>query len=367
MANLRILHTTSSMSLDMGGPARSIRGLCNESLKLGHTVGLHISEEKSLTDVTDLIKSGVEVLTGDLAKLAREWKSSDIVHDHGIWLPSNHRSSQFCITNGLCRIVSPRGMLEPWAMRHKRWKKWIAWNIYQRRDLTLASALHATAESEANQFRKLGLSNPIKIVPNGVEIPSIPQDMPNKEKTESVRTALFLSRIHPKKGLPILAQSWAATKPVGWRMRVIGPDEGGHKSEVKALTEELGISDQWQFEDALEGCEKWAALASADIFILPTYSENFGISIAEALISGLPVITTTGTPWSRLTTEGCGWWVNPNKESLSSILAQALTLDSNILVTMGEKGRNWMKREFLWDSIGSKMEAFYLDSISSRI
>ncbi|MDB4544339.1 glycosyltransferase, partial [Akkermansiaceae bacterium] len=145
--------------------------------------------------------------------------------------------------------------------------------------------------------------------------------------------------------------------PKGWRMRVIGPDEGGHTEEIKRAVEQAWLADQWSFEGSLEGAEKLTALGSAELFALPTYSENFGIVVAEALAAGTPVITTTCTPWQGLLEHNCGWWVDPTCEALAGALESALACEDRS--QMGQRGAVWVKNEFAWDEIGLRIVAAY--------
>ena len=286
----------------------------------------------------------------------------DVIHDHGVWLPINHRIAIVAQERRIPRIVSPRGMLEPWSLNHKKWKKKLAWWLYQHADLNTAAALHATAESEARQFECLGLSQPIHVIPNGVDIPSpSSSNQPSTSSPSSLKTALFLSRIHPKKGLPLLVEAWAKAQPKGWRMRIVGPDEAGHRREIEDMVAKAGLTEVWTFEGALDDKDKWECYRNADLFILPTHSENFGIAVAEALASGVPVITTTGTPWQGLTDTKSGWWIAPTASALADALQDACTLETSDLREMGNCGREWMLRDFTWKSVASRMTCAYND------
>ena len=302
---------------------------------------------------------GVAFKVADFEGMTERLGEFDLLHDHGLWLPCNHRIANAARALELPRIVSPRGMLEPWALNHKKWKKKIAWQLYQKKDLETAACLHATAESEAEQLRELGLRAPIAVIPNGVD--EMDHDAQFKiQSNNGPYTALFLSRIHPKKGLPLLIEAWAKVKPTGWRMRVVGPEEAGHLSELKELVVKAGLEESWQFEGPLDGESKWQAYSEADLFILPTYSENFGIVVAEALAAGVPVITTQGTPWIQLQTKGCGWWVSADSSSIANALGEAVTLPRKELREMGARGRSLVKRDYSWDRIGEQMRDCYL-------
>ena len=130
------------------------------------------------------------------------------------------------------------------------------------------------------------------------------------------KRALFLSRVHPKKGLLMLAQAWGELRPERWEMMIVGPDVGGHRAQVESMVDQLGIRNDWTFHDSLYGEQKEQAFLGSDLFVLPTFSENFGIAVAEALAYGLPVVTTRGAPWSGLQDRRCGWWVEPTLDGV---------------------------------------------------
>ena len=151
---------------------------------------------------------------------------------------------------------------------------------------------------------------------------------------------------------------WNRLRPEGWRMRVIGPDENGHRAKVEAMVRKAGLEKDWSFEGSLEGNAKWQAMAEADLFVLPSFGENFGIVVAEALGAGLPVVTTTATPWQGLITNDCGWWVDPSVDSLEAGFYGALTRIAEF-PQMGQRGKAWVQRDFGWEPIAEQMIASY--------
>jgi glycosyltransferase involved in cell wall biosynthesis len=350
---MRVLHTIDSLRLQTGGPARTVPALVSALAENGLEVDLWARE------LPEFFTTAAKVVlhTGSLERLlAVGGRRPDIVHDHGIWLRSNHDVCRLAAHYGIPRVVSPRGMLEPWALDHRRWKKKLAWWLYQRADLQRAAALHATAEAEAAQFRCLGLRSPITVIPNGIDVPNL-QRSPSSE--EGCRTALFLSRVHPKKGLPLLVEAWARVRPAGWRMKVVGPDENHHVAAVKTLVQQAGIADAWEFTAEVNDREKWASYKEADLFILPSHSENFGMVVAEALAAGVPVITTTGCPWAGVLQHGCGWWVEPAAVGLATALQDACSRAPDELLLMGQRGRRWMESDFGWNKVAQRMTALY--------
>ena len=319
-----------------------------------------------------------------------------VLHDNGVWLPTNHTAAQVARQAGIPFMVSPRGMLTAWSFRYKGFKKRLAWWLYQQRDLRTATVLHATSRAEADDLRQLGLPQPIAIVPNGVELPPLVSGAPpsaaawvvgrskagedagapvhglgpnipdflscqpaSLSRSRPIRTALFLSRIHPKKGLLDLVEAWAAVRPTGWRVGIAGGDELNHRAEVEAAIRERNVSDAFEFVGELRGDDKWRAYRAADLFILPTKSENFGIVIAEALACGVPVITTRGTPWEELVTERCGWWTEIGAEPLVRALREAVALSDEERQAMGQRGRQLVEERYTWPAAAGKMLAVY--------
>jgi glycosyltransferase involved in cell wall biosynthesis len=165
--------------------------------------------------------------------------------------------------------------------------------------------------------------------------------------------------VHPKKGLPLLVEAWAKVRPAGWRMKVVGPDEGQHAALVKTLVQQAGLAEAWEFTGEINDRDKWAVYQEADLFILPSHSENFGMVVAEALAAGVPVITTHGCPWAGIPQRGCGWWVEPAVEELATALQDACTRAPDEMLLMGQRGRRWMESEFGWNKIAQRMTALY--------
>jgi glycosyltransferase involved in cell wall biosynthesis len=307
--------------------------------------------------------SSVRRLVGTEAEALNAFQNIDVLHDNGIWLPHHHRLAVLAAKRGIPRVVSTRGMLEPWCLNHKRVKKSVAWWLYQRRDLQEAGCHHTTCEAEAGNVQSLRLGVPVVAVPNGIDVPNDWSVCNGSEGKKPVRngqkTALFLGRLHPKKGLPMLIAAWARVRPQGWRLLIAGPDEGGHQKQVENAAATAGLATIVSFTGPLAGPTKTSTLFDADLFILPTLSENFGIVVAEALAHGLPVLTTRTAPWSILEERGCGWWVDATLDGLETGLRRATNLDAATLRAMGATGRAVVKAQFEWKSVAELMLSTY--------
>lgn len=282
-----------------------------------------------------------------------------LIHDNGLWLPVNHWAASAARRYRIPLIIQPHGMLEPWAIQHKGSKKRLALALYQRRDLATARVLVATAEQEYVNLRGLGLCQPIAIIPNGVPLPDADAVLARPPRPAGTpRTVLFLSRVQGKKGLLNLIDAWAQVRPAGWRLQIAGPEEDGHLAEVLARARQAGVSEAVEYAGVVDGAAKTALYHGADLFVLPTFSENFGVVVAEALAHGLPVITTHGAPWADLPAFGCGWWIPIGVEPLAGALREALALSDAERAAMGERGLSYVRR-YDWAAIAGDMAAVY--------
>jgi glycosyltransferase involved in cell wall biosynthesis len=247
--------------------------------------------------------------------------------------------------------------LTPWAFHYKWWKKWPAWWLYQRHDLSKAEMIHVTAESEIVDVRRLGFTNEVVIAPLGVHIVT----PPGMFKTRNVRTITYIGRIAPIKGLPNLFRAFSEAKITsGWRIVIVGPDQEGHTTELKNLTKELGLCSLVDFAGPRYDADLSQIFDSTDIFVLPSYSENFGSVVIEAMAHGLPVITTKGTPWKELEENKCGWWVDVGVKPLARALRDATSLSSAQLREMGNRGRDLVSRRYSWERVSGIIEDVYV-------
>ena len=272
----------------------------------------------------------------------------DLIHLHGVWLPLFGAGAFVSHKRKIPFVISPHGCFEPWALSQKRTKKLIALNSYQGFINRAASMFFATATQEVESLRRIGVFQPIAIIPVGVDV----GEPPKRTLHEGKRSILFLSRIHPVKGLLDLVEAWAQVRCPNWRIVIAGPDEGGHKSEIEKLIRCHGLESDFVFLGLVDGENKQACFTNADLFVLPSYSENFGISVVEALATELPVITTTGTPWRDLEIYRCGWWVKPGVAGISAALQSAMRTPPAELECMGQRGRQLIMDKYTLSKIG---------------
>jgi glycosyltransferase involved in cell wall biosynthesis len=360
---MKVLLTGTSLLPVYGGPAFSVSRLATALAQAGIDVGLWAADQSA--EITPLLNGlSVRCLIGTEREAFEKFGKVDVIHDNGIWLPHNHRLARLADARGVVRIVSPRGMLEPWAIEHRKWKKRIAWQLYQARDLKRADCHHATAESEARSVRCLELGVPVCVIPNGIDVPERDPHERGVKSNRRERVALFLGRVHPKKGLTMLVEAWARVRPRDWLLQIVGPDEEGHRSQLEKLVSHSGLRDVVSFSDAADANQRSNLFHDAELVVLPTHSENFGMVVAEALAHGVPVLTTRGAPWSMLLDYECGWWVEPTIGGVAHGLRQATLCHTEMLRAMGRNGRALVTKEFCWDQVATRFITTYEEILS---
>lgn len=369
-----ILHVVASLKASSGGTSRSVPALCEALAAFGSDVSLAAQSARwpasaELVPKASLVHThlvpGVSIpalrlsyspgFASELRSICR-LRRIEIIHVHGVWVHANHVAARVARELRIPLVVSPRGMLEEWAIAYRGWKKRLAWSLYQEADLTGARACCATSGEEARQLRQLGLRMPVAVIPNGVEIPERP--VPTLPRL-GIRTVLFLSRIHPKKGVLDLVRAWAALRPLGWRLLIAGPDEDGHANVVRAAVAACGLGGDVEFTGEVGGEVLQQLWGLADLFVLPTRSENFGMVVAEALAREIPVITTRAAPWAELEERRCGWWIEQGPEPLRAALAVAMSLPDAERQAMGERGRRLVEERYAWARVAQETSDFY--------
>lgn len=363
---MKVVHIVKTLALEYGGPARSVQGLVANLQSSGVETYLIVLEGEAgpwVKGIKNFRCLKTRGLYDTYCKVCRAIDDirPDIIHTHDCWMPKLHICHMVARARHIPYVISPRGALKRWSRNHKRLKKWIALKTYEGYDLKHAAALHVTAQDEYEQVGELGLGKHIFLATNGVNLPEICGEWGGREKFAAnvKRKALFLSRIHYTKGLMNLVEAWNQVRPAGWVMEIVGTDADGYQKEVAKRVVELGLSEDFIFFGPVSDRDKWQKYTSADLFVHPSFTENFGIVIAEALYSGLPVIATKGAPWQDLVDNRCGWWVDIGARPLAVALSEATRMSDEELRIMGESGRKLVEAKYTWDSVVKKMVQEY--------
>ena len=372
--NFRVLHVVPSLELEQGGLPVAAYSLARWSNKFpGIEVNL-ISQARDLADTIELYPECLRphiLLSGRIDtvfgwSMRKKIKSilknhaPDIIHVHGLWVSSSFWAADLALDHGVPLVIHPHGMLEPWALQQKSIKKKIALKTYQRRMLERAAILVATSEVELQSLRDLGFNRPIAILPHGVDVHLATQEQ-KKQVIGGRRKALFMSRIHPKKGLLELMDAWREISKEfpNWDLQIAGGfNDKGYFTKVKKFVLDNKLSGSVFFLGHISSDLRHAVMADADLFVLPSFSENFGLVVLDALSNGLPVITTKATPWTELGKTGVGWSTEVGIEPLKDALRHAMKLPHHVLIEMGQAGVEYSKR-FSWAHSADKLVKVY--------
>lgn len=316
-----------------------------------------------------------------------------IIHTHGIWIYSSMATHAYAKRHRIPYMISPHGMLDPWAVRNSRWKKIPAYWLYERAHLREASVLRALCESEAESFRKFGLKNPIVIIPNGIDLLEEGKGERLKAKGENGgrKTLLFLGRIHPKKGLPNLIRAFKqaldsrpSTIDQSWQLVIAGWDQGGHEAELMQLCEQLGLSFSHKMHknhngtesEALDdrvstldsevlffgpafGEDKSTLLHDSNAFILPSFSEGLPMSVLEAWAHGLPVVMTPECNLPEGYGANAAIRIKTEVDSIVQGLDSLFSMNDGALKEMGARGKELVRQKFTWQTVAGEMKQAY--------
>jgi glycosyltransferase involved in cell wall biosynthesis len=362
-------HIVPSLESRHGGPSKSVLGLATALAQRGDTVELLTTDPgaEGLRSVGNLIIRTFHrdwpvsvCASAGLRSYLRNVKA-DVVHHHSIWLRTLHYAHQAARRSGASLVVSPRGMMDPWAWHHHSRKKALARALIHPGAFEAVDGWHATSNAEADDLRALGFRQPVCIAPNGVAAPTSGDLAAARSywhkmepSTASRPVALFYSRFHQKKRLLELVDLWLDLGPRDWLLLVVGIPEDYSPREIEEYVLRAGQAGRVR---AYDGTGHPAPYAVASLFLLPSHGENFGLSIAEALASGVPAIVTDTTPWSGLNRTGAGWCV-PWPEFGSAICA-ATSEGIECLKNRGATGREWVLREFSWKHSAGILSEFY--------
>lgn len=370
---MRILQTVAGVWEGTGGPAASIPLLCAALAARGHEVTLLIGKGPTAEAVRAL-PSTVTVVQERLgpywmgnystayARRCDELAScADILHTHGMWLHPNAVTAWSGRRHSKPFVVSTRGMLSGWAMDQGRWRKRLAWHLFQRGALERAAFLHATSADEESDIRRLRLSPPVGVIPNGLDLSGFDAGRLAAWRRDGRRKQIvFVSRIHPVKGLDLLLSAWASVRQAhpDARLAIAGPGEETHVGALRAALARDG-GDDVSYLGAVEGEAKLALMATARALVLPSRSESYGMVVAEALACGTPVIATMAVPWPELESSQCGWRVEPDRQALADAIDAALRASEAEIGEMGARGRAVVEESHTAEAAAGRLESVY--------
>jgi glycosyltransferase involved in cell wall biosynthesis len=376
---MHVLHVISGIDPKSGGPAAALAGLTKALVGKGVRVTVIATSpsEQEPPEAQRLRDHGVEVRVfgparGPLghhpevrASMKSTLPSVHIVHIHALWEDVQHHAARIAFHANVPYIIRPCGMLDPWSLAQKRWKKrlYMAWRL--KTNLNRAAAIHFTSNTERHLVVRMRLKPEPIIEPNGVELFEF-SNLPPKgtfrhryPQLADKPIVLFLSRLHAKKGLDLLIPAFAQAKTQGAMLVIAGPDDGGYLFKVKQLVNQHGLKDRTLFTGMLYGADRVAAYADADLFVLPSYQENFGIAVVEALAAGTPVIISDQVNiHDQITAANVGQVVPTRVDALASEITRWLA-DSPLRSAAAQRAQSFVWEQYDWRNIADRWVRHY--------
>lgn len=362
---MRICIFTTSIDKRLGGPSRSVpilaRGLANKgiltTLLTCKTEQMNVHLLDNSTVDLKIIDANVNVKCFEKDILDAKY---DLIHLQNLWMPLYHKMARIARKHNIPYIMTPRGCLEPWCMKQKRIKKLVAFHLYQKRDLQQAACILATSKMEADNIRALGITSPIAIIPNGIDISEY-KCRTSEDKTHVKKQILFLSRIHEKKGIEFLINAWEQlrAKYPTWNVVIAGNGEESYIHRLNEIIKSKSLRDCVEIIPPVFGEDKRRLYCESSLFVLPSYSENFGMVIAEAMSCGVPVITTNGTPWQELNEIKLGWCIDLSLEKLITSISKAIELGQDSLFRIGQECSKHIRDTYQYTEVAAKNKAVY--------
>lgn len=364
---MNVLHTIASMDIKAGGPTTSTRDLvaglnalgCHADILTIQTRGNDSSSSQPpfIKTVPFDLKTPLQI-SSHCRRFLRQNRQYDLYHSNGLWLDINHATCSIARKFGKPCVLSLHGMLYPQALERSAWKKKLMLLLGHRSDIMHSTCIHATCVQEMEHYRRMGFRNPVAVIPNPFPIPAYIHEI--KRSCDRFRIG-YLGRLHPYKNVDRLIDAWAKIEVLAdqGELLIMGTGESDYVQQLKNQAKRLQIKNI-HFTGEISGRQKFEYLASLTALCLPSRSENFGMVVPEALITGTPVIATDTSPWEELNTFRCGWWCNNDTDTLAERIKNIFQLDLAERNAMGRRGRELVMMHYDAKNIAAKMNTLYL-------
>lgn len=364
---MKILHTISGLNISSGGPTSCtynlIKGLRDEGIEADILTLMPRDDSDKIIAGDSFIKALPNdartplVYSSNFRRYLSSHIGYDLYHANGLWTCPTHFTAEIAKKQNKPCVIAPHGMLYPQALQVSAWKKKIVSTVFQRKDLETASCLQATCMAELEHIRAFGLNNPVAVIPNGLVIDD---SLEIRKTSNSVRRFAFVGRLNRIKNVDLLLSAWSklGDKTRNCELLIIGDGDTAYKKELEEFATANKLNNV-RFLGFIMGKDLQKLVHSIDFQILPSKSENFGMVVPEALIQGVPVIASKGTPWSDLETFDCGWWVDNDIDTLISTLLIAINLSEQDRLGMGERGKTLVLRHYSIKSVSLRMKQLY--------
>jgi glycosyltransferase involved in cell wall biosynthesis len=302
-----------------------------------------------------------------LKELLREGiRDADVVNNHSVWMLPNSYSSRIAGSTNKPVVITAHGTLERWALDRSRWKKRLVGRLFQDHDLHAADCLHVNSRQEIEGVRAYGIKCPVAVIPNGLHLPDFeplpPQDVFREAfpETRDKKIALFMARLHVKKGLDHVLCAWSRVHKrfPDWHLVIAGPDCGFGR-QARQRVKEFALDRTVTFTRNLQGDLRLAALAAGEVFVHPSFSEGFSMAVLEALACRLPVLITPGCNFPEAVDAGAAIEVSPDTQGTEAGIVELLSLSDLERKAMGERGRMLVDAAYTWDGVAQQMLDLY--------
>lgn len=374
---MRILHVIPGFDIRGGGGNRACGELCESLAALGHEVSIyHVKND----DARCFTPKGVEVrafasrvlnryaYSPQLRKcLERKIPEADIVHIHATWQYPSIPASRISLRHNVPYVIQPHGNLHPWKLNHKAVRKKTYWYLIEKEILKNAVFIHVESNSDQEDVKALlpevkTVISPCAVYSNLFENMTNPGYVSRKwTEFQRKKCLLYLARVDVNKGIDLLLKAYAEVLKSNndYKLLIVGPDYANTTERMKKLDHDLGISENVVWAGMVSDEERVWIMQDCDIYALPSLSENFGISVLEAMFCSKPVLTTTATPWKELSETKSGVIVEPTAEGIYQGLQTMLGMTAEQLKTMGSKAKTLAKQKYEWSVIAQQMVDHY--------
>ncbi|MBD2338944.1 glycosyltransferase [Calothrix sp. FACHB-156] len=388
---MKILHVVPGLGSVYGGPSTSITNLTKSLARLDIEVDIVTTNANGCYQLNVPLQTWIQqdeyriqyfpcLYMNDykISMSMTNWllwhiRDYDIVNTHAIFsysnLPAYWITKFFHIPN----IIHPHGMLDAWALNYKNWKKIPYYNLIEKQALQVAKAIRVLAYSEAESIKDLGLATPLAFIPNGIwqedfaKLPDPEYFYQNFPQTRDKNLILFLGRIDPKKGLDMLANAFSKIHDHFPKTHLViaGPDNIGFLPTVNKYFVEAKCLDAVTFTGMLTDSLKTAALAAADIYVAPSYSEGFSMSVLEGMASGLPCVITKACNFPEAADAEAAHVVNIDSDAIANALIHCLTYPEEAKL-MGDRARQLVFEKYTWENIALQMKQVYTNILDKN-
>lgn len=378
---MKILHSTNVYDAELGGGIHEVVINLSHAQKVGGCSTSIIFPERSTGQADDkngIVKTPIphpvyapRRFIRAMTPLLNDIQSEiDVVHQHGVWTYMSSVALAVSLRSSVPLIIQSHGLLEPFKFSKSRLKKKLALHTYERTSVARAAVLVACSMREGETLRELFPKKPIAVIPNGVsDIFFSPTKEPKLAQRPAKKQLLFFSQLIPIKGVERLINSIELLGDVfseSWELEIAGYGDFEYRESLIKLVKDKNLTSAIKFSGPAYGGDRLIKFDQSDAFVLPTFDENFGIVIAEALARAKPVVTTTGAPWQCLAEVGAGFWAENSEEGIKEAIKSLVSLSDEELKIMGHNGREYISKQYSWELIARKYYELYEFSLGFR-